>query len=131
MNLDFFKPKETTGAYKVTVHKTGKLGFSKSASHLLNLKDNKYCKIGRNLEENESHTLYMVVCESKDDYTYNISKAGNYYYIKANQLLTDLNIDYKNEEITVIFDIEKKVIEDSEVFKLIKRIIDKRKKPSS
>ena len=127
MDLNFFKPKESTGTYKVTVHKTGKLGFSKAASDLLQIEKNKFCKIGQNSDDEGNDTLFMIMCKEKDEYTYNISKAGDYYYIKASQLLMDLEIDYKNEEVTTIYDIEKKKIDGQEIFKLNKRVLEKRK----
>lgn len=131
MDLNFFKPKENTGTYKVTVHKTGKLGFSKAASDLLDVEEKKYCKIGKNPNDEGNDVLFIIMAKEKDEYTYSISKAGDYYYIKANQLLMDLEIDYKNEEVTTIYDIEKKKIDGQEVFKLNKRVLEKRKKPSS
>ena len=127
MELNFFKPKESTGTYKLTVHKTGKLGFSKAASDLLDLKRNKYCKIGEGKGEDGSASLFMVISKEKDEFTYSISKAGDYYYLKANQLLTDLGVDYKDNDVTIIYDLEKKKIEGNTLYKLNKRIIEKRK----
>ena len=37
IDLNFIKPKETYGSVKLTVHKTGKLGFSKNAIELLEI----------------------------------------------------------------------------------------------
>lgn len=127
MNIEFFKPKETNSACKVTVHKTGKLGFSKSASDILDLKNNKYCKIGKDSNSEGADILFMLVSTEKDEFSYKISKAGEYYYLKAKQLLLDLEIDYKNDETTTIYDIEKSKINDIAFFKLMRRIIYKRK----
>lgn len=127
MALKFFKPKENSGVNKVTVHKTGKLGFSKGASDLLEIQKYKFCKIGQIEDAEGNDVLFMVMCKEKEEYTYNISKAGDYYYIKASQLLNDLEIDYKNEETTTIYDIEKNNIDGQELFKLKKRVLEKRK----
>jgi hypothetical protein len=127
MDITFFKPKEVNSAVKLTVHRTGKLGFSKAASGLLDLENNKYCKIGVKSGEEGSDELFMMVQESKDEYTYRISKAGDYYYVKAKQLLNELNIDYKRNDITTIYDIEKEKVEGNVFFKLTRRIIEKRK----
>jgi len=131
MDIVFFKPKEISGTAKVTIHKTGKFGFSKSASKLLELEKNRFCKIGKKSDGENVEVLFMVICKESDEYTYNISKAGDYYYIKAKQLLIDLDIDYTNTNKTIIYDIIKKEENNNVFFKLVQRILQKRKKPSS
>lgn len=42
MELNFIKPKETVTIAKITIHKTGKMGFSKGAIDLLNIESNGY-----------------------------------------------------------------------------------------
>ncbi len=127
MNIVFFKPKKENESIKVTIQKTGKLGFSKGASKLLDLENNKYCKIGRLDKDIGNDILYMGVSKGEDEHAYKISKAGNYYYIKARLLLEELGIDYKNKSLTVIYDISEEKIENLIYFKLIKRVIEKTK----
>lgn len=127
VKLNFFKPKESERNAKVTVHKTGKLGFSKSASDIMDLTNNRYCKIGLNTETEEDENLYMVIQKTKDEYTHKVSKAGDYYYLKAKQLLTELGIDYKDDDTTVIFDIIPLEVDETKYYRLRKRIIEKRK----
>lgn len=131
MELEFFKPKEGAGSNKITIHKTGKLGFSKGASDLMNIENNRYCKIAKSPDIQGNEELFMLICEEKDDYTYGISKAGDYFYVKAKQLLSELGINYRNADETIIYDIEKKNINGEVVFRLVKRVLHKRKKPSS
>ena len=59
----------------------------------MDLTNNRYCKIGLNTETEEDENLYMVIQKTKDEYTHKVSKAGDYYYLKAKQLLTELGID--------------------------------------
>ncbi|WP_295212553.1 hypothetical protein [uncultured Chryseobacterium sp.] len=119
MKLKILKPKESTLVSKITVHKTGKLGFSKGAMEQLELEANKFCKFGMNEEED----LFIIVSNEKDEETYNIAKAGDYYYVSAKALLEDdLNIDYKSKN-TTIFDLFK--TENKKIMKMVKRVISK------
>lgn len=118
MKIRFFKPRNVNKRIKLTVHRTGKLGFSKDASQLLNLEKNKFCKFGTN----ENSDLLFVICKEGDNTTFSISKAGDYYYVNAKSLLKDLDIDYKDEN-TYIFDIED--IDKEDIYKLKKRVIMK------
>ncbi|AQW89707.1 hypothetical protein [Elizabethkingia anophelis] len=118
MELKFIKPKENASIAKITVHKTGKLGFSRGAAELLKITENKFCKFGIS-EQNE---LFIVMCKENDGETFGIAKAGDYYYVTAKSLLNDLDIDYKTKD-TIIFDVID--IKDDKIFKLIQRIIKK------
>ena len=123
IEFNFIKPQEDKGSVKLTVHKTGKLGFSKNAIEMLSLQDNRCCKFARG-EDGEK--LYLLITNKKDEYTFNISKAGDYFYVKAKSFLSDLNIDYQDKETTTIFDISE-LEEQKGVYKLSKRVINKRK----
>lgn len=118
MQLRIIKPKEPNAIAKITVHKTGKLGFSKGASEVLELEGNKFAKFGYDDNEN----FFIVMYKESDEETFNIAKAGDYFYITAKSLLDDLGIDYKSND-TTIFDIKKTEMEN--MFKLNKRIIRK------
>jgi len=128
MKLKFIRPKESASASKLTVHKTGKLGLSRGAINLLNVGVNKYCKFA--FDENEvnenAKTIYILMSNVADDETFNISKAGDYYYIKAKSLLMDLSIDFTDEKKTVIFDIYPAIYDGEEIFKLDKREINRK-----
>lgn len=118
MELNILKPKEVSSIAKITIHKTGKMGFSKGASELLSIDKNKYAKFGIN-NKNE---LFIIMKSENDDETFSIAKAGDYYYISARTLLEDLGIDYTNGD-TVIFDIRK--TEEDSIYRLSKRVIKK------
>ncbi len=118
MELNFIKPKESNSIAKITVQKSGRLGFSKGAMEMLDIENNLYCKFGFN----DVEELFIVMFSSGDSETFNIAKAGDYYYLQAKTLLADLGIDYKSKD-TVIFDIQKS--EKNNVFKMMKRVISK------
>lgn len=121
VELDFFQAKEDAGGVKLTVQKTGRLGFSKGAARYLDLSTDKYCKFGKRKEDPNDEDFFMVISNEPDQYAFKISKAGPYYYIKGKQLLKDMGIDYEDESQTVIFDIQNVEGEDH-VYRLKKRI---------
>ncbi|MCL2098545.1 MAG: hypothetical protein FWH23_07310 [Bacteroidales bacterium] len=126
INLKFIDPIEDNGVAKLTVHKSGKLGISKSAMKLLDITVNRYCKFAYDENNNEkSKVLYMVMEKENDGKAYNISKAGEYYYIKAKNLLNELNIDYTDTKTTIIFDIYPTDYNGTKIYKLNRRIINK------
>lgn len=118
MELKFFSPSENTSIAKVTVHRSGKMGFSKGAAELLQIDKKKYCKFG----VNEENKLFIVMFERSDDSTFNIAKAGEYYYVTARSLLNDMGIDYKSKD-TFIFDLVK--TEQNNIYRMDKRVIKK------
>lgn len=121
VELDFFQSKEDAGGVKLTVQKTGRLGFSKGAARYLNLSTDKYCKFGRRKEDPNDDDFYMVITNQPDEYAFKISKAGPYFYIKGKQLLTDMGIDYEDDSETIMFDIQEVEGEDN-VYRLKKRV---------
>ena len=110
-NIIFIKPKSPLGKTKLTLHKTGKFGFSSEANKLLNLAENRFVKFGLDNFKN----IFLKVQLEQDDECFRIAKAGEYYYIFSLDLLESLDVK-KGENIT--FDLT----EDKEgFFKLKKR----------
>lgn len=126
--FEFIEPKENDRIAKLTVHKSGKLGLSKGAMDLLEVENNKYCKFAHNNNESnkEDKDLYMFLYKQNDGASFSISKAGEYYYIKAKSLLIDLDIDYIDVTKTIIFDVHPIEYEGETIYKLKKRIIKKK-----
>src|SRR5690606_39537721 len=95
IELDFFEPEDKYGPIKATVHRSGRLGFSSGANQLINFEENRYFKIGKKQDgDDERHglTLYMVPVNEKDEKTFEVLKAGAYFYLKTKRLLNQLNI---------------------------------------
>lgn len=126
--FEFIKPKTPDGSAKMTAHRTGKAGFSAAADKLMKLADWKWCAFAKDKKEEGDRIIYLMKMEHPSDITFNVAKAGNYYYIKANSLFEDLKIDYTDESKTTIFDITP--IEDNgkTLYKLSRREINKRNK---
>ncbi len=118
MELKFYRPKEPATRAKLTVQRSGKMGFSKGAADLLDIEKYRFAKIGTNTEGE----LFILLQSEADDATFNIAKAGQYYYISAKGLLDEMGIDYKSPD-TTIFDIQK--TKTTNIYKLSKRVIKK------
>jgi hypothetical protein len=125
MRIKFISPKAGYGKVKCTVHKNGKLGFSQAAIRRLNVTDSKHYKIGVNEEDRYDDSLYLMIAENEDRDTYNVNKAGNYYYLNTRNLFDEFNIDYKTKKI--IYDIEEIEYEGHKIYRLNKRELDRSK----
>lgn len=119
-DIEFFETEDNLGPAKATVHRSGKLGFSRAANKLIDFETNKFFKIGRK-KESGADVLYLfpVREEEKDDYTFGIFKAGGYYSLKTKRLLNQLGIEYRDQ--SVIFEIDDKINEDKKYFRLTRR----------
>lgn len=123
MGLKFFIPKKAA-TIKCTVHKNGKLGFSKAAMEELNIGVGKYIKIGTMEDDKMDDRLYMVIVENDDGEGFKINKAGKYYYLNTKQLFDDLEADYKTTKI--IYDIQKIEYEGESIYRLNRRELDRK-----
>src|SRR5688572_6296647 len=90
-DIEFFETEDGMGPAKATVHKSGRLGFSRAANKLIDFEKNKFFKIGRKKTEGEVATdvLYLIPVEEKekDEFTFSIIKAGGYFSLKTKRLL--------------------------------------------
>ena len=64
MNINFIKPKEINTVAKITIHKSGKMGFSRGASELLRLDVNKYAKFGFNEDKDFFISFAALIIKS-------------------------------------------------------------------
>jgi len=125
--IEYFEPE--SGPIKATAHKSGKLGFTLSANKFIDFEKNKLFKIGKKKENGngDDMTLFMIPVTEKDDLTFEVFKAGDYYYLKAKRLLKSLNIDYANETESTSFEIDEVKDNDKRYFKLVR----KKKRPNN
>jgi hypothetical protein len=126
--FDFFKPKAAEARAKLTVHKNAKMGFSAAAEKLMNLVDWKWCAFAKDKNESDSRIIYLIKTDRADDVAFTVAKAGDYYYINGKSLLDDLRIDYTDETKRIIFDITPVDNNGQTVYKLTKRVANKRNK---
>ena len=125
MAIEFYKPLEILSNCKATIHVSGKLGLSQAAIELLNIKDNRNVKIGVNKDEKKEENLYLITQKESDEETFPVNKAGKYFYVNTKSLFDKLSLDYKNKKF--IYDIVEVEIEGQKMYKLIRRIKDRKK----
>ena len=108
---------------KATIQKSGKLGFSESAIHKLDLASMKGVTIAGNEADTSDESLYMVLEREEIPSAFRLNKAGVYYYLNAKPLFDSLNIDY--QKATIIFDIIQTEFQDEgkTIYKMVKRVI--------
>lgn len=111
MELKYIKPKNSIGKTKITVHKSGKLGFSTQATKSIMVDDYNFLKFG--IDKNNK--IFISALKYDDGDCFRIAKAGQYYYIKKDEnLLSALGV--KNGD-SVCFDFGKTIDGFTELIK--------------
>ena len=105
MKIKFYKADELLRPFRLTVHKSGKLGFTSEAAKELDLTSEKSISIGKNEDDPADDRLYMVVNNRVEPGAFKVAKAGPYYYLPIKVLLDNLSIPYASE--MVAFSMEK------------------------
>ena len=128
MKLSIYSAKNYCTKLKVTVQKTGKLGFTADTATSLHLTPNSYVKIAR--DEEQSDDLYMIVCSEADEDGFKVNFNSGYYSLPTTMLLKELGLDYTR--FTIIFDLSRDSSLDKDaggmVYKMSKRVNSKKKK---
>ncbi|MDO4496942.1 MAG: hypothetical protein Q4B58_03790 [Bacteroidales bacterium] len=108
MALTFFNAKELEPNLKVTIQKSGKLGFTAQTAEILSITTSTYFRFA----QDDDKTLFMVVSETPGDDAYRAYKAGDYFYLKTAPLFDHLGIVYSKD--TVMFDLKRHSVLDEE-----------------
>jgi hypothetical protein len=125
MNIKFFKSDELEKPIRLSVHKSGKLGFTMEAAKSLELTPEKSFLIGRNEDDPNDDRLYLVLNQGVTPGSFKVAKAGDYYYLPIKLLLDNLEVPYEKENVA--YNMEK--IEDGEaIYYRLSRIENKKKK---
>lgn len=119
MKITFFNPDELDKNLKVTIHKTGKMGFTMDAAKKLSLGEVKSANIGVNNEDPEDNCLYLAIYTDINGGRFRISKAGSYYYINTKILFDNLKLDYSKGNVS--YDMTEEIVNDELMYKLKKR----------
>lgn len=125
MKLKFIDSTSLDRNLKATVHKSGKIGFTRDAAKKLNLGESKSAKIAINDEDSEDTSLYLVIENGIADGAFRINKAGEYYYINTKALFDGLGMDYTSN--TYVYDIVSTTIEGQQVYMFKRRPLKKAK----
>lgn len=116
MKISFFHSDKLERPMRLSVHKSGKLGFTNDAAGKLALNTSKSVSIGFNAEDQEDKSLYMVINDSVVDGSFKISKAGDYFYANIRYLLDSLKVDYRSE--AVAYKVERVEIDGQAYFRM-------------
>ena len=119
MKIKFFKKAELEKNLKVTIHKTGKAGFTFDAAKKLQLSIDKSAGIGINEDDETDKNLYMVIYPTASEGDFKVSKAGEYFYLNTKVLFDNLKIDYIKEN--VVYDMSEHEHEGQTFYKLKRR----------
>ena len=112
-----------TSKLKATIHTSGKLGFSDATAKALGFtnQEDHFVQFAQD-DENQS-VLYLINGTDDDGDSFRVCKAGAYYYVNAKLMFDTLGIDYINK--TVIYDMNHCQEENGDVYKMIKRELNK------
>lgn len=126
MEINFWKPTNSLGVIKATIHQSGKLGFSQPAIDKLNLTQNTYLMIGTNKENRKDNNIYLAISKESNELAIKVNKAGNYYYLNTKDFFNEIGVDYKSK--SVIYDIIDISSSNEKMYKLVPREKDRKKK---
>lgn len=132
MELVFFKLAIDEKPLKCTVQRTGFLGFTAYTAKELGLIKDNYLLFAVDSRDinNSKADLYMIIYEHSIDGGCKMKHTGEYFSCNTKKLFDKINLDYKSNEKTFIYDIEKlnELYEGSPIYKLKYREINKAKR---
>lgn len=107
---------------KATLQASGRLGFSEGAAKKLNLTGSEFFVLASNEENEEDENLYGWIELNEENGGFKVNKSGDYYNINTRPLFDKLQVDYRDRETTIIFDIVDFENGENKIYKLIKRV---------
>lgn len=113
LKLTILKPSEFS-RLKVTLRKSGKLGFNKNSANMLALDENVFAVIAKDNVDN----LYIRFTNKESEETFPIRKSGDYLYINTTDLFLKMGIDFKKKAL--IFRLTERDMKGIKWFKMIK-----------
>lgn len=116
MKIKFFKSHELEKPFRLSVHKSGKLGFTTEAAEALGLTRDKSISIGANEDDPSDKRLYMVLNDTHVEGAFKVQKAGDYFSLPIKLLLDALEIPYA--EGTLAFNMDKKEVDGGTYYRL-------------
>lgn len=111
MAIQFFSAKNFGKVLKVTIQKSGRLGFSSDAAVAMNLDTDTYFLIGK--DEEIKADLIMVKINAGNPDAFQVKKSGVYYYLDTTALFDMLHYNYKSGT-NIFFDVIRDITYDKE-----------------
>ena len=131
MALTLLSAKNFTFTLKVTIQKSGKLGFSAPTAEALGIDTNTYAKFY--MDDENPMSPVVVFSKNKDDDSFKANKSGDYYSLSTTILFDSLGFDFKKQNI--ICDLKREEEEDAivggEAYRLVSRAPKSRRKTTA
>lgn len=128
--ISIIKTSDFNVKLKVTIHSSGRLGFTADTADKLRLSENTFIKFA-NDDENESE-LFMIFVEEPDEDTFKVIRSGKYFYLPTTAMFQSFGLDYK--KYNIMFDMVRMSdydeIVNGKVYKLNKRVLMRKAKQS-
>ncbi|WP_288428958.1 hypothetical protein [uncultured Spirosoma sp.] len=121
----FFNARDIQDTPKVTVHRTGRMGFSRSAEKKLMLSTDKSVLIGLLDEPGNGQVLVLKMADTKQPEAFAVNKSGPYYYANTRNLFDLLGENYEDSKL--IYDLIPDTADGQPIFKLKRRSIERKK----
>ena len=114
MGIKILSAKIFATTLKVTIQKTGRLGFTEETAKVLDLQSGKFAKFA---QDEENGTLYLIIISEGNEDAFEIRLSSGYYYIPAKSLFDTLGFDYENN--TIMFDLVRQSSLDDDLLGLV------------
>ena len=131
MALTLLSAKNFAFTLKVTIQKSGKLGFSAPTAEALGIDTNTYAKFY--MDDENPMSPVVVFSKNKDDDSFKANKSGDYYSLSTTILFDSLGFDFKKQNI--ICDLKREEDADAivggEAYRLVSRAPKSRRKATT
>lgn len=97
MALTLLSAKDFAFTLKVTIQRTGKLGFSAPTAEALGIDGNTYAKFY--MDDENKLSPVVVFSKNKDEDSFKANKSGDYYSLSTSILFESLGFDFKKQNI--------------------------------
>lgn len=111
MAIQFFSAKDFGKVLKVTIQKSGKLGFSGETATAMSLTTDSYFLIGK--DESIKADLIMVKISEPNPDAFQVRKSGQYFFLDTTALFDMLHYNYKSGS-NIFFDVVRDITYDQE-----------------
>lgn len=131
MALTLLSAKNFAFTLKVTIQRSGKLGFSAPTAEALGIDTNTYAKFY--MDDENPMSPVVVFSKNKDDDSFKANKSGDYYSLSTTILFDSLGFDFKKQNI--ICDLKREEDADAivggEAYRLVSRAPKSRRKATT
>lgn len=131
MALTLLSAKDFSFTLKVTIQRTGKLGFSAPTAEALGIDSNTYAKFF--MDDENKLSPVVVFSKNKDEDSFKANKSGEYYSLSTSILFEKLGFDFKKQ--SVICDLKREEEADEfvggEAYRLVSRAPKSRRKTTA